>query len=136
MIKSASEIGRVNKPSISPFKNGLILGFCWIGKRRSDIRHNDTQHKDTERNDIQFNNTEKKRYIPHNGTAHSRKCKQLLEYLHLLLLRGIWCSKLLYIYIYISMYFIFSPPVLIRHPWQLKTVVFMHWYLIRTVLLN
>ncbi len=27
------------------------------------------------------------------------------------------------------MYFIFSTPVLIRHLWQLKTVVFLHWYL-------
>ncbi len=25
------------------------------------------------------------------------------------------------------MLFIFSTPVLIRHQWQLKTVVFMHW---------
>jgi hypothetical protein len=32
-----------------------------------------------------------------NGTVHFRKCKQLLEYQHLLLLRDIWCSKLLYI---------------------------------------
>jgi len=31
--------------------------------------------------------------------------------------------------------FIFSTPVLIRHPWQLKTVVFLHWGLIRAVLL-
>ncbi len=38
-------------------------------------------------------------------------------------------------YIYIEMYFIFSTPVLIRHLWQLKTVVFVHWYLICTVLL-
>jgi hypothetical protein len=34
------------------------------------------------------------------------------------------------------MLFIFSTPVLIRHLWQLKTVVFLHWCLIRTVLLG
>ncbi len=33
------------------------------------------------------------------------------------------------------MLFIFSTPVLIRHLWQLKTVVFMHWCLICAVLL-
>jgi hypothetical protein len=27
-------------------------------------------------------------------------------------------------------------PVLLRHPWQLKTVVFLHWCLICAVLLN
>jgi hypothetical protein len=31
--------------------------------------------------------------------------------------------------------FIFSTPVLIKHLWQLKTVVVLHWCLIRTVLL-
>jgi len=36
--------------------------------------------------------------------------------------------------IYILM-LIFSTPVLIRHLWQIKTVVFLHWCLIRTVLL-
>jgi hypothetical protein len=35
-----------------------------------------------------------------NGTMHFKKCKQLFEYLHLLLLRDIW-------------WFIFSTPVLI-----------------------
>ncbi len=34
------------------------------------------------------------------------------------------------------MLFIFSTPVLIRHLWQLKTVFFLHWCLIRTVLLS
>jgi hypothetical protein len=34
------------------------------------------------------------------------------------------------------MLFIFSTPVLIRHLWQLKTVVFLHQCLIRTVLLT
>ncbi len=28
------------------------------------------------------------------------------------------------------MWLIFSTPVLIRHPWQLRTVVFLHWCLI------
>ncbi len=32
--------------------------------------------------------------------------------------------------------FIFSTPVLIRHMWQLKTVVFLHWCLICAVPLN
>ncbi len=31
------------------------------------------------------------------------------------------------------MFFIFSTPVLIRHLWQLKTVVFLHWSLIHAV---
>jgi hypothetical protein len=34
------------------------------------------------------------------------------------------------------MLFIFSMPVLIRHLWQLKTVVFLHWCLICAVLLD
>ncbi len=34
------------------------------------------------------------------------------------------------------MLFIFTTPVLIRHPWQLKTVVFLHRCLIRAVLLS
>ncbi len=33
------------------------------------------------------------------------------------------------------MLFVFSTPVLIRHLWQLKTVVFLHWCLICVVLL-
>ncbi len=31
--------------------------------------------------------------VEENGTAHFKKCKQLFEYQHLLLLRDIWCSK-------------------------------------------
>ncbi len=34
------------------------------------------------------------------------------------------------------MLFIFSMPVFIRHLWPHKTVVFMHWCLIRAVLLH
>ncbi len=34
------------------------------------------------------------------------------------------------------MLFIFSKPVLIRHLWQLKTAVFLHWCLICAVLLQ
>jgi hypothetical protein len=37
--------------------------------------------------------------------------------------------------IYIEMLFIFSTPVSIRYLWQLKTVVFLHWCLIRSVIL-
>jgi hypothetical protein len=31
------------------------------------------------------------------------------------------------------MFFIFSTPVLIRHQWHLKTVVFLYWCLVHTV---
>ncbi len=31
---------------------------------------------------------------------------------------------------------LFSMPVLIRHQWKLKTIVFLHWCLIRAVLLT
>jgi len=37
---------------------------------------------------------------------------------------------------HIKMLFIFSMPELIRHLWQLKTVVFQHWCLICAVLLG
>jgi hypothetical protein len=33
------------------------------------------------------------------------------------------------------MLFIFSTPVVIRHLWQLKTVVFLHWCLICAILI-
>ncbi len=66
-----------------------------------------------------------------NETAHFKKCKKLFEHKHLLLLRDIWWSKFLYIF---KMLFIFSTTVLIRNLWQLKTVVFLHWCLIRFVL--
>ncbi len=36
----------------------------------------------------------------------------------------------------ISMLLIFSTPVLIRHLWQLKADVFLHWCLIRAVIFN
>ncbi len=35
--------------------------------------------------------------------------------------------------IYIKMLFIFSTPALIRHLWQHKTSIFLHWSLIRAV---
>ncbi len=38
--------------------------------------------------------------------------------------------------IYIEKLFIFSTPVSIRHLWQLKAVVFLHWCLISDVLLK
>jgi hypothetical protein len=34
------------------------------------------------------------------------------------------------------MLLVFSTPVLIRHLWQLKTAVFLHWCLIRAILLQ
>jgi hypothetical protein len=37
---------------------------------------------------------------------------------------------------YTEIMLIFSTPVLIKHQWQLKTVVFQHWCLIRAVLLK
>ncbi len=37
--------------------------------------------------------------------------------------------------IYILMLFIFTTTVLIRHLWQLKTVVFLHWFLKHAALL-
>jgi hypothetical protein len=58
-----------------------------------------------------------------------KKCKQLFEYQHLLLLRLL--SSNLYLNIVH-----FSTPVLIRQLWQLKNVVFLHWCLICTALLN
>jgi hypothetical protein len=36
--------------------------------------------------------------------------------------------------LYLSV-FIYSTPVLIRYPWQLKTIVFQHWCLIQVVLI-
>jgi len=38
--------------------------------------------------------------------------------------------------IYIQMIFTFSTPDRIRNLWQLKTIIFLHWYLMRTVLLG
>jgi len=37
--------------------------------------------------------------------------------------------------LYLNVVYFFSTPVLISHLWQLETVVFLHWYLIRVVLL-
>ncbi len=41
----------------------------------------------------------------YNGTLHFLKWKQLLEYQHLLLLRDIWWSKLIYIYLNVGHFF-------------------------------
>ncbi len=68
-----------------------------------------------------------------NGTAHFKHCKQLFEYQHLLLLRHIGWSKLCSILKCCSF---ISTPMLIRHLWQLKTVVFLHWCLTPAVLLH
>jgi hypothetical protein len=62
-----------------------------------------------------------------NGTARLKKYKQLFEYQHLLLLKDIWWSKFK---IYINMLFIF------QHQQQLKTVIFWHWCIICSVLLQ
>jgi hypothetical protein len=67
-----------------------------------------------------------------NGKAHFKKCKQLFEYQHLLFLRDIWWGQSSNLYLIL---FIFSTPVLLRHLWQLKTVVCLHWCLIHAVLL-
>jgi hypothetical protein len=32
-------------------------------------------------------------HVTYNGTTHFKKCKQLFQYQHLLLLRDIWLSK-------------------------------------------
>ncbi len=64
-----------------------------------------------------------------NGTVHYKNVNNYLNtniYTHL-------GTKFLSIFKCSS---IFSTPVLIRHLWQLKTVVFLHWYLICTVLLQ
>ncbi len=55
-----------------------------------------------------------------NGTAHFGKCKQLFEFQLLL-------SLVVKIWIYTIMLFIFPTSVLIRHLWQLKTLVSLHW---------
>jgi hypothetical protein len=34
------------------------------------------------------------------------------------------------------MLFIFLAPMLIRHLWQFKTVVFLHWYILHAILLG
>ncbi len=61
------------------------------------------------------------------GTACFKKCKQLYEYQQLCLLRDIWWSSS---NLHLNVVH-FSTPVLIRHMWQLKTVVILHWCLIR-----
>ncbi len=73
------------------------------------------------------------RYEPthFNGGARFKKCKQLFEYQHLLLLEtsGGRSSNL-----YLNVVH-FLTPVLIRYLWQLMTVVFLLWCLIWAVLL-
>ena len=63
------------------------------------------------------------------GIHSLKKYKQLFECQHLLLLIDIWCqSSNLYLNVVPLL-----TPVLIRHLWQLKTVVFLHWCLICAV---
>ena len=71
--------------------------------------------------------------IHFHWTACFKNCKQLFEYQHLLQLRGIWWQKFFSIFKCSSF---FSTPELIRHLWQLKTIVFLHWHLICAVLLK
>ncbi len=65
-----------------------------------------------------------------NGTGHFKKCKTIVWIPTFTL---IWRHLVVKVLIYILMLFIFSAPVLIRHLWQLDTVVFLHWYLICAV---
>ena len=60
-----------------------------------------------------------------------KNCKQLFEYLIYTYLEtsGGQSSNLFINVVH------FSTPVLIRHLWQLKTIVFLHWCLIRAILL-
>jgi hypothetical protein len=46
-----------------------------------------------------------------------------------------WRHLVVKVIIYINMLFMFSTPMLIRHQWQLKTAVVLHWCLICPVLL-
>ncbi len=73
-----------------------------------------------------------------NGRAHFEKCKQFFEYQHLLLLTSTLLTQrhlVVKVLIYISMQFISLTPGLIRHLWQLNTVVFHHRCLICALLL-
>ncbi len=65
---------------------------------------------------------------------HYAECRgdQLLEYQKYLLLRHLVVKT----FNSIQMLFIFSTPLLIRHLWQLKTVVFLHRCLLGALLLE
>jgi hypothetical protein len=70
-------------------------------------------------------------WIFFNGTAHFKNVKNCLNtniYFHLETSGG--QSSILYLNVVH-----FLSPVLIRHLWQLKTVVFLHWCPIQSVLL-
>jgi hypothetical protein len=64
-----------------------------------------------------------------NGTTHFKKCKRFKNVNNCL-------NLVVKVLIYIQMLVIFSTSVLIRHLWQLKTVVSLHWCPIHTVLLG
>jgi len=64
-----------------------------------------------------------------NGTASFKNCLNTYIYAYL---RDIWWSKFYSIFKCSSF---FSPPVLIRHLRQLKTVVFLQWFIKYAVLL-
>jgi hypothetical protein len=64
-----------------------------------------------------------------------RSLKNVNNYLNINIYSYVERHLVFRVIIYIYMYFIFSTPVLIRNLWQLKTVVFLHWCLIRALLL-
>ncbi len=55
-----------------------------------------------------------------------------IPYLGTFYIHQVRCYKTFYVH---NQDKVFSTPVLIRHLWQLKTVVFLHWCLIHVVLL-
>jgi hypothetical protein len=64
-----------------------------------------------------------------------RSLKNVNNYLNINIYSYVEGHLVFRVIIYIYMWFLFSTPVLIRHLWQLKTVVFLHWCLICAVLL-
>jgi hypothetical protein len=71
----------------------------------------------------------------HSGAMEQRTLKNVNNSMTTNIYSYLVTSTVVKVLIYIYMLLIFSTPVLIRHLWQLKTVVFLHWCLIRTVLL-
>jgi hypothetical protein len=66
-----------------------------------------------------------------NGTARFKKCKQSFECQHYSYLKT---SDGQSTNLYLNAVHCFNP-VLIRHLWQLKTVLFLHWCVVRALLL-
>ncbi len=67
-----------------------------------------------------------------NGTAHFKNVTIVWIPTFILTKRHLVVKVI----IYIQILFIISTPVLIRHLWQLKAVVFIYWYLICVILLS